>query len=325
MELPELPARFVRIRTRYSGISAGTELSIIRRNALDPESTLPLGYQAVGEVVEVGTDVTAITAGSPVACYGAPYVSHASVLDVPERLCAPLETAAIAPAYGFCGLGTIALHAVRLGAIQLGDVVAVVGAGFLGHLVAQLSVCAGGRVLVMEANGERRELARQCGLEAPDTWEALKSAIESRTEGHGADVVFMAANTCGNDLLEKCVRLLRLCGRLVIVGATEAVLPRDALFEKEVSLVVSRAGGPGRYDPEYEEGKVDYPYPYVRWSEGRNLREFVRLMRERRVAVEPLVSHVVPPDQCEQVYAALANQPSKFVGVAFDWGEAAEQ
>ncbi|MGB9692060.1 MAG: zinc-dependent alcohol dehydrogenase [Candidatus Sumerlaeaceae bacterium] len=325
IELGELPERFVRVRVRFSGISAGTELAIIRRSALEPESTLALGYQAVGDVIAAGAGVQQIAQGTVVACYGAPYVCHASFLDVPERLCAPVQTPEPIPEQSFCGLGTIALHAVRLGAPQLGDIVAVVGMGFLGNLVAQLATCAGGRVIAVESHADRRAMAQSTGLVVQGTWEDLAREIESCSEGHGADVAFMVAHACGNDLLEKCVRLLRLRGQLVIVGAADAVLPRDALFEKEASLLVSRAGGPGRYDLQYEEGKVDYPYGYVRWTEGRNLREFVRLMSEGRVTVEPLVTTVVSAAQCGEIYSTLANQPGKYVGVAFDWSEVQEQ
>ncbi len=323
--LGALPPRHVRIRTRYSGVSSGTELSIIRRSLLEKSDPKPLGYQAVGEVIGVGEGVDCFGVGTCVACYGAPYVSHASILDVPARLATVVESARVSPSYSFCGLGTIALHALRLGQIELGEVVAVVGLGVLGNLVAQLAAIAGGRVVASDINAERCDVARACGIHATQRRNELEEIVRGESSREGADAVFLASNACGNDLFEQCVALLRLRGRLVIVGHVEAVLPREALFEKEATLVVSRAGGPGRYDPQYEAGPADYPYAYVRWTEGRNLREFVRLVAENRVKTDQLVTKVVPIAQCAQAYEDLAKAPSSVLGLVFDWGETPSQ
>lgn len=320
-----LPAGCVRVRTRYSGVSAGTELAIIRRSLLEKGNAKPLGYQAVGQVIDVGEGVEGVAVGKWVACYGAPYVSHASILDVPARLTTVVESPRVSPSFSFCGLGTIALHAVRLGQVELGDVIAVVGLGVLGNLVAQLARLAGGRVAALDISAERCEVARACGVDATSSWDELEKIVQGQSSSQGADVVFLATNACGNDLLEQCVALLRLCGRLVIVGNVEAVFPREVLFEKEATLIVARAGGPGRYDPQYEAGPADYPYAYVRWTEGRNLAEFVRLTAEGRANVDPLVTQIAPVGKCVQAYEELAKAPSNHIGLVFDWGEMTDQ
>lgn len=320
LELGNVPPRHVRVRTRFSGISAGTELAIIRRNALERAVPVALGYQAVGHVVEVGKSVTGLREGDAVACYGAPYVSHASVLDVPERLCARLQAGELPPGLSFCGLGTIALNAVRLGSIQIGDVVAVIGLGILGNFVAQLVRLAGGRVFATETLELRRKVARECGIEHVGPWDDFKALVAEASDDFGADTVFLVTSACGNDLFEQCAQLVRLRGNIIIVGAADAVLPRDTLFEKEATVCVARAGGPGRYDATYEAGEFDYPYAYVRWTESRNLREFTRLAIENRVNVESVVSVVEPMENFQEIYTRLAAHPCDIVGAVLDWG-----
>jgi 2-desacetyl-2-hydroxyethyl bacteriochlorophyllide A dehydrogenase len=319
LELEEIPPRHVRVETLFSGVSAGTELAIIRRNALERDVVVPLGYQAVGRVVAVGADVKRLTENAVVACYGAPFVSHASLMDVPERLCTPLADGTTGPEFAFCGLGTIALHAMRLGNLQLGEVVAVVGLGALGNLVAQLAQRAGARVVGIETNEARRQAAEHCGVRAVGSWADLRREVEDASDQWGADVVFLVTNACGNELFEQCAKLVRLRGKIVIVGAAEAVFPRDMLFEKEAEVIVSRAGGPGRYDLAYERGEYDYPYPYVRWTESRNLHEFVRLAQAGAVALRPLVSVVAPVNNFADIYAQLASNAGNIIGAVFEW------
>lgn len=320
LELGTVPPRHVRVDTRFSGISAGTELAIIRRNALERAGPVALGYQVVGRVVEVGENVRGLREGDAVACYGAPYVSHASILDVPERLCARLEAPEFRPGLGFCGLGTIALHAVRLAQLQIGDVVAVIGLGILGNFVAQLAQLAGGRVFATDTLELRRNVAQECGMRDVGPWDDFKALVAEASEHFGADTVFLVTSACGNDLFEQCAQLVRLRGKIIIVGAADAVLPRDTLFEKEAMVCVARAGGPGRYDVAYETGEFDYPYSYVRWTESRNLREFTRLAVENRVNLESVVSIVEPVENFEEIYTRLATHPHDVLGAVLDWG-----
>lgn len=319
-ELGDLPPRALRVEVFYSGVSQGTELRLIRASGVAQLGEVsPLGYQVLGKVREVGRDVVGIEPGQWVVCYGAPYVSHASVCDVPVFLAAPIAEQAAVPGAAFCGLATVALHAVRLSRLGLGEIAAVVGLGVVGNLVAQVASLAGARVVGVDTNAQRVARAEECGLEGVGTWETLETRTRERSEGQGADVVFLATNACGNDLLEQCARLVRLRGSLVIVGGVEAVLPRDVLFEKEAAVVVSRAGGPGRYDPRYEAESRDYPYGYVRWTEGRNLREVARLLSEGKLAVAPLVTTIARADAFESVYSELASDAGKHLGVVFDW------
>jgi len=128
-------------------------------------------------------------------------------------------------------------------------------------------------------------------------------------------------NRCTDEMLQRATELLRLRGRLVIVGTADAQLPREALFAREAELIVSRAGGPGRYDSNYEAGCVDYPYGYVRWTEGRNVAEYVRLAADGSLQVAPLLTDLVPIREFAKIYESLSRNSVKHLGVVFDWRE----
>lgn len=323
---PALPPQHARVRTLYSAISAGTELGMMAASR-DKGIAVRTGYQACGVVEEVSfaddpASPPPVEPGDIVACYGAPHVHHASVLHVPRNLLARLP-AGVEPMHAaFCGLGTIAMHAFRVAGLSLGETAAMVGLGALGNLTAQLCRAAGCRVAALEMLGPRRDTAHACGLPAAADMDALRAAVAAHSGGRGADVVFLAVGNASGQLLEDAVNMLCLRGRVVIIGTGNAPLPREPMFAKEASIVVSRAGGPGRYDPSYEAGGVDYPYGLVRWTEGRNLAEFVRLLGNGAVTVEPLISDVLPPSDAARAYEMLTHEPEKHVGVVFRWGDA---
>src|SRR5262249_25916299 len=73
-------------------------------------------------------------------------------------------------------------------------------------------------------------------------------------------------------------------------------------------LVVSRSYGPGRYDPAYEARGIDYPLPYVRWTEGRNMLSFLELLARSDVVVEPLITHRFPIEEAEAAYQLVTGE-----------------
>ncbi len=322
IELPPLQPKFLRVRTLFSGVSQGTELLAFELNASPNLPPHPLGYQVAGEVIELGSEVAGgFQVGDHVACYGAPYVSHSQVVDVPYLLAARIPDAMPLPHAAFCGLGAIALHAFRVARLSLGEVAVVIGLGMLGNLIAQFGRIAGCRVVATDLAQSRAEIARSVGIEVAPSWDSLVDRVKDFSMGNGADAVFLAVNRCSEELLRRATELLRLRGRLVIVGTADAQLPREALFAREAELIVSRAGGPGRYDSNYEAACVDYPYGYVRWTEGRNVAEYVRLAAEGALQVTPLLTDLVPVSEFAKTYESLSSAPEKHLGVVFDWRE----
>ena len=100
--------------------------------------------------------------------------------------------------------------------------------------------------------------------------------------------------------------MLRRKGRFVPVGDIALEFDREALYEREADILISTSYGPGRYDPSYEEGGLDYPLPYVRWTAGRNMEEYLRLVADGLVTLDPLVELELPVDRAAEAYEALA-------------------
>jgi polar amino acid transport system substrate-binding protein len=270
-------------------------------------SSTALGYSASGIVVGVGADVTEFRVGDRVACAGVGYASHAEVLSVPKNLCVHLPDGATFEAGAFGTLGAIALQGVRLAEPTLGEAVVVIGLGLLGQLSVQLLKANGCRVFGLDLDPQKVELARELGADrAMLNTEDAKRAVMEWSRGRGADAVLITAATPSNQPVELAGEISRLKGRVIAVGLVGLDVPRDLYFRRELTLRISMSYGPGRYDPEYEERGHDYPFAYVRWTEGRNIEAFLDLVAAGRVQVERLVTHRFPVEEGERAYELLA-------------------
>lgn len=107
----------------------------------------PLGYSSAGVVVDRGTGISGIRVGDRLACSGSGFACHAEYVNVPQTLCALIPDGVCDEEAAFAALGAIALHALRLAELQLGDHVAIIGLGLLGLLAVQIAKAWGGRVL----------------------------------------------------------------------------------------------------------------------------------------------------------------------------------
>ncbi|WCG21887.1 zinc-binding alcohol dehydrogenase [Vagococcus lutrae] len=304
-EKPELPTNYLLIKTAYSAISPGTELSM-SRNAQDV--SFPLGYSASGIVVETGGEDTGFEVGDRVACYGAPYVYHGEYLAVPKTLCAKVPTEVSLSEAALSGIGSIAIHALRQARLQFGEIIVVVGLGIYGQLISQIGKNAGYKVLALNRSQPRATLLEELtGIETFVNHDDLEKRLDELSHGQGADAVFLCAGR-GGELTNQSLDWLRKKGQSIIVGDIEPIYDRAKMFSKEIDIKISRAGGPGRYDPVYEKQAIDYPYQYVRWTEGRNVAEFVRLLQEKRIVITPYFGEVIPFENHQLAYEEL-NQP----------------
>jgi len=276
-----------------------------------------LGYSAAGIVIEVGAGVTGFSVGDRTACAGLGYASHAEVLSVPQNLCVRLPEAVDFEAGAFGTLGAIALQGVRLAEPTLGESVVVIGLGLVGQLTVQLLRANGCRVFGIDLDQSRVELASRLGAEAGGTPDGeIKNAVMNWTRGRGADAVMITTATESNQPLELAGEISRLKGRVIVVGTAGLEIPRQSYYTRELSLKLSMSYGPGRYDANYEERGHDYPIGYVRWTENRNIEAFLDLVSQRRINVEPLISHRFEIDDAEQAYQLIAGDtPEPHLGV----------
>jgi predicted dehydrogenase/threonine dehydrogenase-like Zn-dependent dehydrogenase len=250
--------------------------------------------------------------GELVACAGAGYASHAEVVAVPRLLCTRVPAGVAAQDSAYATLASIALHGVRLTGVGLGDVAAVVGLGLVGQLTLELLAAAGAVVVGIDVDERRAQLARDAGFFATTDASEFESEVARLTSGRGADgSVVTAASSRSSAPLRTAIAVARERAVVCIVGDVKVESPRAPMFAKEVQLVVSRSYGPGRYDPTYEGAGIDYPAGYVRWTEGRNLEEVLRLMATGQLRPSRLTSHTFDLEDGAQAYALLESaQPS---------------
>jgi polar amino acid transport system substrate-binding protein len=285
-----------------------------------------LGYSAAGIVSAVAEDVTEFQIGDRVACAGVGFASHAEVLSVPKNLCVHLPESVSFESGAYGTLGAIALQGVRLAEPTLGESVVVIGLGLVGQLTVQLLKANGCRVFGLDLDQSRVSLALELGADkaiVPD--EAAAKEIETWTRGHGADAVLITAATDSNQPVELAAKVSRLKGRVIVVGMTGMDIPRQPFFSRELKLVISMSYGPGRYDPDYEERGHDYPLPYVRWTEKRNIESFLELIGDKRVDVERLTSHRFPIAEAEHAYRLISGDVREpYLGVVLNYDPEAE-
>lgn len=280
-----------------------------------------LGYSAAGIVTEVAEDVTEFHVGDRVACAGVGFASHAEVLSVPKNLCVHLPEQVSFEAGAFGTLGAIALQGVRLAEPTLGESIVVIGLGLVGQLTVQLLKANGCRVFGLDLDPARVSLALALGADqAIVPGDEAANEIDKWTRGHGADAVLITAATDSNQPVELAARVSRLKGRVIVVGMTGLDIPRQPFFSRELKLIISMSYGPGRYDPEYEERGRDYPLPYVRWTEKRNIESFLDLVNDKRVDVERLTTHRFSIDEAERAYDLIsAESTASYLGVVLNY------
>jgi predicted dehydrogenase/threonine dehydrogenase-like Zn-dependent dehydrogenase len=276
-----------------------------------------LGYSGAGILVEKHRTVTDLEPGDRVA-YGGEGTGHAETVITGRNLVARVPENVKLEHACFATLGSIALNAVRIANISLGDRVAVIGLGLVGQLVAQLARLQGAVVLATDLRTDRVQLARNLGAQEP-IFGALKEQVATITNGKGADCVIVAAASKSSTPCKLALDICRDRGRIVVLGAVEMSFPWNDMYLKEIQLFMSRAYGPGSYDPAYERQGQDYPYSYVRWTENRNMEEFLRLVGHGDVKIDPLITHRFPLTDGPAAYQTIMDPASNSLAVLLQY------
>ena len=280
---------------------------------------IPVGYSCSGRVVEVGEGVTLFRSGDRVACAGALQATHSEIVSVAENLTNKLPDDSDIKAASSVAVGSIALHAVRRADVRLGEFVVVIGLGLVGLLTVQLLKLSGARIIGFDIDAARVAQAKDLGIdEASDDVASAMKIVDRITKHMGADVALVTASSKSSDPVQMAMDLTRQRGRVVLVGFVGTNIDRDAIQRKEIDLMVSSSYGPGRYDERYEDKGFDYPYSYVRWTEKRNMEEYLRLIRQGRIDIESLVEEF-SFDQAVSAYARLSTPKDRPVGVVLKY------
>jgi predicted dehydrogenase/threonine dehydrogenase-like Zn-dependent dehydrogenase len=285
------------------------------------ESLTALGYSASGTVADLGDETAAFRSGDRVACAGLGYASHAEMLSVPKNLCVRLPQDVSFEAGAFGTVGAIALQGVRLAELTLGESVVVIGLGLIGQLTVQLLRAHGCRVFGIDTDERRLALAQQLGADdggAPH--EDAKERVVDWSRGRGADAVLITAGTSSNEPVELAGEISRAKGRVIVVGVVGLNIPRKPYYDRELTFRISMSHGPGRYDPEYEERGHDYPFGYVRWTEGRNIEAFLDLVSSGGVDIDPLITHRFKIEDGERAYQLITGETNEpYLGVLLQY------
>ena len=363
---PILKENSVLVKVAYSVISAGTELSgistskesLLKKAMKDPEkvrkalnlakiqgfsktlSTIKdtlesphsLGYSCSGVVIDINRNIEEVKIGDRVACAGAGYANHAEVVCVPKNLVVKVPQSLDLKEASSVTLGAIAMQGLRRAKVSLGENIAVIGLGLLGQILVQLLKANGARVIGFELNDERINLAKDLGMD--EGYNSFKdNALEkvlSFTQDKGVDATIISASAPeNNEIIQQAMEITRKKGRVVVIGNVGLGPKRSPFYEKEIDYLISTSYGPGRYDKNYEEKGIDYPYPYVRWTEKRNMEEYLKLLSERKVNFQKLISKTFPLAEAPEAYEFLREnypiKPAVLLDYHFKEGEKLEE
>lgn len=355
------------VKTHYSVISPGTELAMIRsarqktliqkiftrefaakvREKYEQDELLesiqeklpfspqtnalvelrPIGYSAAGVIRDISPEmsITNLVPGTAVACAGTGHGDACAtgplmVAEIPPNV--ELKTAA------FATLGSIAIQGIRRGDVVAGQTVVVMGLGILGQLTAQILEQIGVRVILVDPNATRLELAEHCliaGVALPVNQKDPISVISKATHGLGADVVIITAASKSSQPINQAVEFVKPQGKIVVVGDVKLDIARRPFYLKEADLVISRAYGPGRYDADYEKKGLDYPPEKVRWTMKRNMESFLNLLAQKKLQLKPLITHEFHYKEADQAYQTIAKNPSDTLAVVLNYAKQQHQ
>lgn len=269
---------------------------------------LPLGYCNVGRVVALGKGVTEFRVGDRVASNG----NHAEMVCVPKNLVVKIPDGVTDEQAAFTVIGSIGLQGIRNLNPQLGETIVVVGLGLIGLVVAQLLRANGCRVIGVEFDQSKLDLASKWGVIPvnPARGDDQVKVVEELTNGVGADGVIITASAHDDSIIHNACLMSRKRGRIVLVGVIGLNMRRDDFYKKELSFQVSCSYGAGRYDEEYENKGIDYPLPYVRWTEKRNFETILMSIENGGLDVDSLISEVVDLPDYMQIYGDMRKKGS---------------
>lgn len=341
----------VLVHVYYSCISAGTELSnledrkksLIKRAIEKPqnikkllqmiqdkgisgsiakvkskvEGKYPIGYSAAGVVLKSGKKVKGLKPGDRVACAGAGIANHAQFIAVPQNLVVKIPDKLSLKEASTVALGAIAMQGVRRCDPKIGDFVTVIGLGILGQITVQLLNIAGCKTIGIDLDSNRLEKAETSGLyrgiDGKNT-DTVKE-IEKLTHGYGSDSIIITAASSDERLINQSVAMCKRKGKVIIVGDVLMNIEREEFYKKELDVLISTSYGPGRYDQEYELQGYKYPYEYIKWTETRNMEEYLYLASENKLNIDKLIEVICPVERAYDAYNNLKEENKPLMAV----------
>jgi len=334
----------VKVKVHFSAVSIGTELNTIKKltqplyktalqntdliqkmvkkalkegplNALNAtkntiKKNYSLGYSCAGEVIEVGKNVEGFIIGDKVACGGQNYANHAEIVCVPKNLVVKVPYSVNLEEAAHTTIGAIAIQSIRRLNPTFGETVVVYGLGLLGTIITRILTAIGCKVI-----GIGRKRIEYATTHVTFTKDIVENVHNYTKDIGGADGVIVAVAAKDKTILNNAMDMCRKKGRVVLVGDVPITIDRQKMFRKEIDFRISTSYGPGRYDPVYEEEGRDYPIAYVRWTQNRNMQEFLRLLSEKKITVQDLIQKQVSISNAVEAYEDLKKRETNEYGI----------
>ncbi len=299
------PERVKQVMSKIKTDGLRPTLDSVRNKLGQP---LPLGYCNVGKVVAVGEGVPDFKIGDRVASNGA----HAEYVCIPKNLCAHVPDTVSDDEAAFTVIGSIGLQGIRLCDPQLGETIVVVGLGLIGLIAAELLVANGCRVIGIDLDPQKIAIAKQKGIIGinPKQGADVVKYVTELTNYIGADGVIITASAKTDEIISQAAKMSRKRGRIILVGVIGLNISRADFYEKELTFQVSCSYGPGRYDDNYEKGGIDYPLPFVRWTEQRNFETILQTIATGKLEVKSLITERVPLADYGKIYNNISSGSS---------------
>lgn len=356
---PIVKDNYVLVETLYSVVSAGTERSLTSfggknliqkalerpdqvRKVMEKMSTdgvlttldsaftrlnepMPMGYSGVGKVITCGHGVTSVEEGDIVAMVGQAY--HCEVNRVNKNLITKLpQNFPDFRQAALCALGGIALQGIHQVKVEPGETIAVIGLGLLGHITARILNSYGCDVIGYDIKDKSLPQTRLKAFINSNN-ENAADITKSLTKGRGVDKVIITAAANSNEPMDLAAAITRDRGIICMIGVTQMNIDRRPYYDKELTFTIARSYGPGRYDSNYEEKGVDYPIGYVRFTEGRNIEEFIRLISEKRADFSDLITHEIAFEKADEAYEIITTNKNneKYIGIILKYSSNASK
>ncbi len=358
ISIEELPFPTIRedevlVETYYSAVSLGTEMSMVnlaKKNLLQKaisrpdlvkkvidkvkqtslteaikmslnklDSPIPLGYSASGKVIDVGKNIKNFKKGDFVAAVGSNLASHSEYIVLPEIMLAQTTQENLKES-SFGMLGCISMHACRLCNLQLGGAsIGVLGSGILGNLCSQILKAYGSNVVSYDPNIFKANELNNLKINSFSDEEKFKSFVNSSVT-RGLDSVIIACNVNDNKPLLDALEIVKPNGTIIILGNLDISIDRQLMWEKQVSIRVSKAGGFGALEDSYENKGIDYPEDIIKWTQERNLIEFIRLIDAKLIDVKNIITREESFSKATELYENLVKGINKDdLGIVFSY------
>ena len=313
------------VEAEYSVVSAGTEGSFFTnlmprtppiyrsQPVIYPART---GYGHLGTVVATGPGVENVAIGNRVLTFS----RHASVVrSNAARFALPVDPAMDGRRAVFARMAGVSMSALRASAVQAGDRVAIIGLGLVGNFAAQLFKLAGAEVIAFDISEMRLHLAERCGVRnvhnsrEVDPVAVVRHWVGAHDDRGGANIVVEAIGD--SSLVAQATEMAGRHGEVILLGSPRAPYPGDLTPTlARIHLLAIRM-----------VGALEWTFPIAADTERAratiegNYLQLLRWIDSGALVVDPLITHVLSPERCQEAYAGLAHRKDEYVGVVFDW------